>query len=94
MKRIRLLLVLGLAVLALYLGFAHGSLSEILNASDDGGRRLVFTSELQRLIGGASHEVSAPDPTQTPTEDTPPPVQPSVVPTTISGGFLIKNSTD
>ena len=44
MKRIRLLLVLGLAVLALYLGFAHGSLSEILNASDDGGRRLVFTS--------------------------------------------------
>lgn len=94
MKRIRLLLVLGLAVLALYLGFAHGSLSEILNASDDGGRRLVFTSELQRLIGGASHEVSVPDPTQTPTEDTPPPVQPSVVPTTISGGFLIKNSTD
>ena len=51
MKRIRLLLVLGLAVLALYLGFAHGSLSEILNATDEDYASL--TASINNCTGAA-----------------------------------------
>lgn len=92
MKRIRLLLILGLAVLAVYLGCACGPLSEVLGDGSS-GKRIVFTSELEKLIGGASTPEAAAQESDPPATETPAPVQPSVVPTTISGGFDIKNST-
>lgn len=89
LRRTKLPIVLGLAILGLVLCYRFGGLDDILNALHDDAA--VFTSSFEHLIDSSAQTASAsPSP---PSEEPSPSPSPEIVPTTISGGFAIKNST-
>lgn len=89
MKRTKLLIISGLAVIGLILGCTCGSLGTVLAALRESDP--VFTSGFTHLIGSAVSESAAPaiSPDGTPA----PSPSPNIVPTTIGGSYAVKNST-
>lgn len=86
----KLLFVFGLAVTALVLGYFYGGLDDVFAALNDD--RAVFSSSFEHLIGGSApvqSDTPAVSVSATPTVSP----SPSIVPTTIGGGFAIKNTS-
>lgn len=91
MRRTKLIILLLIAVTGLYLGFRFGGLALIFDAMH--GETLRFTSNFEHIISGTQPaEVIAVAPSPSAAVSVSP--SPEIVPTTISGSFALKNSTD
>ncbi len=90
MRRKRLLLFLGLAI-AVYLGFRFGGLATVLGAIS--GEKHSFSSSFEHLLTAVT-VTESPAPSPLPTQSVAASPSPEIIPTTISGGLVIKNSTD